>query len=89
MIGDTFIVTACSRSFNETVPLSNMEWRLEVSGFLSCEESICRIDLQSVDCLSREECRDLGLTLGLMPAALTAKKSEMREVDMAWDDTSF
>jgi len=25
----------------------------------------------------------------LMPAALTAKKSEMREVDMAWVDTSF
>jgi len=27
--------------------------------------------------------------LGMMPAALTAKRSEMREVDMAWDDTSF
>jgi len=30
-----------------------------------------------------------GWKVGWMPAALTAKGSEMREVDMAWDDYSI
>jgi len=45
---------------------------------------LCRTGLKPVDSLSCGGFETLGFVFGVMPAALTAKGSEMREVDMTW-----